>query len=207
MFLEIEALENLIEFCRLDISKSDKPLLNCSPDINLITPSQKILLGRFRFLSFCEDAGPLYFPAFLTQPNYLSFQDGEKDKILRLGLVRYSSDSGTASGLSVNKATLHALLERKERDAIGMKLIRTVISRDAFPVRRFRLTNFPTKLASICDAAATEVNGKLSLWVLTSDIGIATTMAAWLTQGGHYFGNGTWLSREYSVETAVVESG
>lgn len=208
-FHEFEELDDLLEYNYLDLQNDDQALRGGNPDFERIISNRPVLLGRLAFDSLHLGKLPLRFPAFLIDPGYRARNALEKIAIERLKLMRYSTNSGTASGLSAKEAILHALLEVIERDSIGMELLRTVIRRESKPVRQVTIASLPSSLGEICDTVRTEVAGALSLWDITTDIGVPTTLAALSVDqgaGGRYFGSGASLSRAYSVERAVLEA-
>jgi ribosomal protein S12 methylthiotransferase accessory factor len=124
-------------------------------------------------------------------------------------LRRYSSNSGTACGLSRDEALLHALLEVIERDSIGVELLRTIIRSEALPVREIRRSSVPTPIDQICTLVERETLGKITFWDITTEIMMPTILARLSLREDHvksYFGSGSSLSVEYAMERSILES-
>jgi ribosomal protein S12 methylthiotransferase accessory factor len=131
---------SLLYCSELGSESLDSVLLNgASPDFSLILGGRPSKFSRIPMRSFGSIDRVLYSPAFLFYPNFVSSHKEENEIISHYGLLRYSTNNGTASGIDVAEAGLHALLETVERDAIGIEMLRTVISKEPLPVRQIRL--------------------------------------------------------------------
>lgn len=212
-----EALEHYIYECE-DISKAPRVALNLdgtdvalrgsSPDLRAVACNSIVPLTRLVFSSMTKGQPDVLLPAFLTNPDFSSVDPAEDALLRTYGLLRYSTNSGTASGLTEAEATLHALLESIERDALGIELLRTIIRRSPQPVRRVRIDTLPGALRQLCEMACAEADAIIELWNITSDLEVPTFLAALTERRGkrRYFGSGASLSSAYAVERAVLEA-
>ncbi|WP_344430664.1 YcaO-like family protein [Amycolatopsis minnesotensis] len=121
--------------------------------------------------------------------------------------VRYSVNSGCASGASVTEATVHALNEIIERDAWSMMLV------DVFLARRPRFgvldpASLPDDLAGLLRYAEELAGDQVALIDMTTDLGVPSVMAYLAPEPGEaavYFGCGTSLSRRHAALRALTE--
>ena len=193
----------------LDLEGVDREFVGASPDFNLICSRAKIPLGRLRFSQLGNEKGEIFVPAVLMNPDYQSTDIDEGRAIADYRLRRYSTNSGTASGLNECEAILHALLEIVERDAVGLEMLKTVIHPKGFPVREIRLDSLPNSTKKTCDIAAAECMGQIVLWDITTDTNVPAILCA-LAIGNPvkfcFFGSGASLSASYAVERAILEA-
>lgn len=208
-YYETESIGCRAETRRLDLRGADERLANASPDLLLLFREHAVRLSRLSFDTIHGQEDPLLFPAFLTNPDYLADDAEEQDMINRLRLFRYSTNSGTAAGSNRWEALLHALLELIERDAVGIELLRTVIRLDPAPVRSILRDALSEELHETCWLAERETAARLSLWDITTELGIPVILASLTESAGSgrcYFGSGCSLSAMYAVERAVLEA-
>lgn len=206
---EFEDVTDLLQFQVLDLLGTDYALREGSPDFKKICGDTNVGFNRIAFQKLGHGHNSLLYPYFLTQPSYKSKHENEANSLTNFGLMRYCSNSGTAAGLSTIDATLHALLEIIERDAIGCILLQTVIRVKPKRIKRIIIESLPINLQQISNEATTEVNGELELWDITSDLDIPTTLAAISIKEpveGRYFGSGASISQSYSIERAILEA-
>jgi ribosomal protein S12 methylthiotransferase accessory factor len=193
----------------LDLSGSDADLRDSSPDFQTICGHGVVPLARLRFSQVDVPGKVLWFPAFLADPDYRSLNAEEFAAIRRFFLMRYSTNSGIASGVCQSDAVLHGLLEVIERDAIGMELLRTVIKSDAHPVREVLRHSLPETLRSLVESIEAETQGAICFWDITTDLGVPAILGS-LSIGGsagsRYFGSGASLSLLNAVERAMLET-
>jgi ribosomal protein S12 methylthiotransferase accessory factor len=193
----------------LDLAGADAELLDGSPNFASICGQRRIPLGRISFASIDNSASILRFPAFLTNPYYRPTSQPEADALATFSLTRYTTNSGTSSGVTRDEALLHGALEVIERDSIGVELLRTIIRREPFAVREIAKHTLPPPLSDLCLTAEKETEGVLTLWDITTDIGVPTFLAA-LSRGEplneRHFGSGASLYPSYALERAVLET-
>jgi len=193
----------------LDLSGLDFELRDGSPDFRSICGNHAMPLVRLAFNSTDGARDSLRFPAFLINPDYDPISPLEAEFIRSFGLMRYSTNSGTAAGLSLDDAMLHGLLEVVERDAIGIELLRVVIRRDAHPVREVQRHTLPPNIIALFDIIEQETGGLLCVWDITTDLRVPVILAG-LTVNGvttrRYFGSGASLSPSYAIERAILET-
>ncbi|NWD64010.1 YcaO-like family protein [Pseudomonas sp. IPO3774] len=192
----------------LDRSSSDAAFYFGSPRLELYPEIDDVPLSRIHFEGL-SDSQAIQYPAFLTHPKFRSENSIEEAFLGSARLRRYSTNSGTASGVSKSEAILHGLLELIERDALSTKLLRTVFKANADPVRIIDIDTLPQELKEICVLAENEARATLRLYDMTSDIGIPSCLAE-IRQleppYETYFGSGSSLSVAYGIERAVLEA-
>lgn len=122
-------------------------------------------------------------------------------------VLRYSVNSGCASGATVTEATVHALNEVIERDAWSMLLIRVFLARQ-FLFATIDRTSLPEDLATLVTCAEQRVGKQVELIDMTTDLGVPSIMAYAAPEPGAaavYFGCGTSLSRHHATTRALTE--
>jgi ribosomal protein S12 methylthiotransferase accessory factor len=193
---------------RLDLSGADSAFANGSPDFGLVCSGAPIPLTRTSYRGLQDPSDELLFPAFLMNPRFRSECAEEERAIAGRRLRRYSTNSGTAAGVSWCEALLHGLLEVIERDAIGIELLRSVIRDAAHPVREIQRETLPTGLTHLCSRAEEESRLNLSILDITTELGVPAVLAMLGSNDRSartYFGSGASLSAAYAIERAVLE--
>ena len=207
-FYSIEDLNSKSRFDKLIIDKKDKELQNSSPNLELI------FQGKIPFLSFLEfyeidTHVNLFFPTIFTNPDFETIHPKEQSIVQNYRLRRYSSNSGTASGLNIEDCILHGLLEIIERDSLGVELLKTVIKTNGAQVREIELETLPLSITEIIHLALQETNGEIKLYDITSDFGVTTILCSIsYTCNGSFciFGSGASLWITYAIERAILEA-
>lgn len=182
-----------------------------SPDLRLIFNNRPVSFDCLAFESFDGTGDMVFLPAALCNPGYRSRREAEREIVSRSRLFRYATNSGTASGLSPEDAWLHGLFEAIERDAIGLVLLRSIVSPRPEPVRRIDTTTLPRELRELLHLLEAGDSTRLvELWDITSDTAVPTILCGLTveTESGlfRYFGSGTSLSAPYATERAMLEA-
>jgi len=147
-----------------------------------------------------------FFPIFLTDVNYSPRTQEEVIWLDNMGLKRYSTNSGTASGVNLEESLLHGLLELIERDSIGIELFNTVISKVSLPVRILNLEKLPIQINTIISVVESEANGKVTIYDITTNLGVPVYLSELKVKGKKYFGSGASLNSTYALERSILES-
>lgn len=196
-------------FRKLDLDDSDALLRSISPSFGRISGKEQLQLTRTPMAELLGGRS-IGYPTFLLYPDFCPSSKEEADDISKYRLSRYSSNSGTAAGLSKEEAQLHAILEVIERDALGVLFLQTVIRHDALPVRRVVQNSLSKKLESILYDIERETKGTVSIYDVTTDVGVPASLAKISVsdgeKAGNYFGSGASLCSEYSIERAALEA-
>ena len=133
-----------------------------------------------------------------------------KSEYLRIsGLCRYSTNSGTAAGTTLEDAQLHALMELVERDALSIELLATVFAPNPRSVRRMTRKSLTDELRKMFAIAERETGGIVTIWYIASDIQIpAILAAAWIPSDMNYgyFGSGASLYVDCAIKRALTEA-
>lgn len=173
----------------------------------------EILLGESIFLDhnvFCNalSGEEICYPAFLSNPGYSPKSISEKNDLKKHSLVRYSCNSGIASGLNRFEAKLHGLLELIERDAIGMQLLGTVISKKPVPVKIIKIQTIPVEYKQKIAEIENELDGKFEIYDITSTLNIPTILASLTIKNNNarFFGSGSSIFLNYAFERATMEA-
>jgi ribosomal protein S12 methylthiotransferase accessory factor len=191
----------------VDLNGVDNFLVGGSPDFELFQLDPAVSLSRIVFTDAVSKEEVL-FPAVLAHPRFSSDCEIEKGFLARSTLGRYSTNSGVASGTTRDEAILHALLELIERDALGLELLQTIFSRVPSAVRIIRRNGLPANLASLIADVELEAGGRITLMVITSDIGVPSVLAklALSGDGEVYFGSGASLNPQIAIQRSVLEA-
>lgn len=207
-FYENENLQQKLLQLRLDLEGADERLALLCPRISLLSKFQEATLSRLVFKSIRGNLS-IAFPAFLLNPDFKPPTCTEHGLLTQRRLVRYSTNSGTAAGLDEAEAVLHGMLELIERDSLGLCLIKCVIKKFGITVKTINHQSLPHNLRSIVELAIKETKGSITLFDITSDLGIPTVLAEIDRQVDGvrpYYATGASLSKAYAVERAVLEA-
>lgn len=194
---------------KLNLEGKDNFLKNACPDFNYICGSNHVEFSRIEFYQLGNNHNLILYPFFLTNPFWKPTSELEYKSITSYSLMRYSSNSGTASGLTKDEAILHALLECIERDAIGIELLRTIVRKKPMPVRRLTEKSLPENINQLIirlNADSSQLHG---IWdISTSDIKVPVILVCVLDliTKRKYFGSGSSLIVDYAIERALLEA-
>lgn len=146
-----------------------------------------------------EQKNPFYYPLFLTDPEF------EEESTKNLKYRWYSTNNGTASGVTFNEAFLHAMNEIVERDAISLHLIDTFLKDGK--VKIIKIDSLPNNLKKLHSKAERIVDGPVLLIDITSDFLVPTFLAINKNENVilPYVGSGTSYLHEYALERAILE--
>ncbi|GLF92996.1 YcaO-like family protein [Streptomyces yaizuensis] len=158
--------------------------------------------------------GPdLSVPVFLSMPDYL----GEAGRALRRRsgdtydyrtVCRYSVNNGWAAGTEPVEATVHAINELIERDALSLLLAGQFLR--PWPERLALVDpgSLPVPLAGLLAFATTATGGPVHLIDMTTDLDVPAYMAylpAPVGRPARVCGWGASLSRRYAITRALTE--
>lgn len=175
-----------------------------SPDLKRLFSGRDVQLSCLTFRKLDEDLD-LFFPTILVDPKFVPASKSEADLIEQSGIYRYSTNSGTASGTTKSEALLHGVMEIVERDALSVCFIKSVLAKEPSPLRLLDPQSLPSGLADLLDAATAD-GGMVTLWDITTDIGIPALLCRFAIDGGLYFGSGASLNTGYAIERAITEA-
>ncbi len=160
-----------------------------------------------RYLEISGGTTPLFYPIFLSTPGYANrpFADDTFDYTK---LSKYSTNSGTAIGVSRSEAILHALHEVIERDAVSTFLIQSYIDPRPAPVRFLPREIMPVPLKELIADIELQTGGAVTIVEITNDISVPVYLASLPRQGRAIrpVGYGASLSRSYAIERACLEA-
>jgi len=148
-------------------------------------------------------------PAFLLDPYFRSGSSREIGYLKATGLIQYATNSGAASGTTLEDARLHALMELVERDALSIEILSTIFSSNARPVRRIIVQSLTEQLLSYVDLAERETGGKVAIFYIASELPIPVVLARLSdpVDGAYgYFGSAAAVCLERAIESAVAEA-
>lgn len=154
-----------------------------------------------------------YVPVFLSVPAYLergcdALRRELNDSYDYASVRRYSSNNGWAAGADVAEATVHALNELVERDALSLLLIDQFLGHRPSPLRVMDVATLPADLDSLRRNAEELIDGQIHLIDMTTDLGIPAFIAFSPPRPGRAArirGCGASLSRGYAIRRALTE--
>lgn len=192
---------------KLDFNNHDSFLDKGSPDFQLIVGNRDIYLSRVIFKELGDNSKTYYYPYFLCNPYFKPSDSREIQALCSTSLHSYATNSGIAAGLDKYDAILHGLLEVIERDAIGIELLRTVVSKRPQPLRRICYDKLSNKIRLIISLIKKNKNIEIRLWDITTDLGIPVVLAN-ISFNDHtqFFGSGASLCMDYAIERAILEA-
>ncbi|GAA5038396.1 ribosomal protein S12 methylthiotransferase accessory factor [Thermocatellispora tengchongensis] len=155
-------------------------------------------------------AAALPLPLFLSSPWYVDDPEARAaagDPCDYTHLARYSSNSGSAIGVTEPEALLHALNEAVERDAFSLLLVHAFLRPGGFAPPVVDPATLPARLARAHRRAEHLTGGPVHLLDITTDLGVPTYMAYAppTPHHPHRRGAGTSLSPRYAAWRALAE--
>lgn len=173
------------------------------------TPGQWLACHHYRRLG----GGPgILVPLSLSAPWYVETHAGQLRE--QVGdtydygqLMRYSCNSGSAIGVTLAEALLHALNEVIERDAFSLLLVRSFLPTDDFRLTLIDPDTLSEELAHAYVAVVRLTRSPVYLLDITSDLGVPTMLAyvAPTLNHPHRRGVGTSFSPVYAAWRALTE--
>lgn len=162
--------------------------------------------------SGADGEGGVLVPLFLSAPWYLEAGSAPLRELLDdrcdyADLMRYSCNSGSAVGVTVAEALLHALNEAIERDALSLLLVRAFLGGPGFRPRLIDPGTLPDGPARAYAVAGKLTGSPVHLLDITSDLGVPTMLAYTLptSRHPHRRGTGTSLSPSHAAWRALTE--
>jgi ribosomal protein S12 methylthiotransferase accessory factor YcaO len=162
--------------------------------------------------SGADGEGGVLVPLFLSAPWYLEAGSAPLRELLDdrcdyADLMRYSCNSGSAVGVTVAEALLHALNEAIERDALSLLLVRAFLGGPGFRPRLIDPGTLPDGPARAYAVARGLTGSPVHLLDITSDLGVPTMLAYTLptSRHPHRRGSGTSLSPSHAAWRALTE--
>lgn len=135
--------------------------------------------------------------------------DSSDQYVDTLSIRKYSTSNGAATGLTFEEASIHALSEIVERDAVSLFLIESFANDNPRAFFRVSLKGFSKQAQSVyeylrrklkCDILVLDISTELGLVTFAAfAIGIAGSNAKPLA------GYGTSIDPEYAIERALTE--
>jgi ribosomal protein S12 methylthiotransferase accessory factor len=179
------------------------------------TPGRRMACLRYHLLSgpsLPRSRAEALVPLFLSAPWYVEtgaapLSELAGDDCDYAHLMRYSCNSGSAVGVTVAEALLHAVNEAIERDALSLLLIRAFLSGNGFRPTLIDPRTLPPGLARAYATAEELTGSPVHLLDITSDLGVPTMLAytAPTSRQPHRRGGGTSLDPAYAVWRALTE--
>ncbi len=167
------------------------------------SPRDRIPCRIYKSLS---DSRTIYYPIFLSVPHYV--QAPYPGDLFNYKMVsKYSTNNGTAIGLTATEATIHAVSELLERDALSCFLLRTFIRKQPSPIRLLDKRSLPKNSHVLIERAERAIGNHITLIDITSDFRLPACLAI-VRRGDQvvpYVGSGASILPWYAVERAVLE--
>lgn len=206
--LSIDVVQTLTKI-KLGEHPLDGEIIDGSPSFSSILVKKSPPLSRILFRKLDENEVEIAAPAFLFDPRFEAQSASESEYLRVTGLCRYSTNSGTAAGTTLEDAQLHALMELIERDALSIELLSTIFASKPKPVRRIINESLTDELRELVKLSEDETGGVITIWNITTDTQIPTILvrlANPLEMSQAYFGSGASLYVEYAIERALMEA-
>jgi len=152
--------------------------------------------------SSIKDERHIFYPAFLTHPNFTKKIDKKYDN-----LIKYSTASGTAIGISKEEALIHAINEVVERDALSIHYIKTFLSKKKQKIIEIDKSSLPKGLLKICKIIENTIGTKIQILDISSDFNIRSYLV--IAKHKDYLlpfrGSGSSVFPSYALERALLE--
>ena len=152
-----------------------------------------------RTFTAINGADEILYPAFLVNPRCMIGSISYHD------IERYSSNSGTAIGLSYDEAVLHGINEVVERDLLS-RMLASGTFLDPVPVGMIDPTTLPNDLKSSFESTREIVGREIALLVISQADELPTFIALDMTEDDHpIWGAGTALCGLRAAQRAIDE--
>ena len=207
-FFSIDAEQTLARL-KLGEHPLDAEVIDGSPSFSPISVKQSPPISRIVFRKLDAQDIDIAAPAFLFNPEFESPSARESEYLRTTGLCRYSTNSGTAAGTTLEDAQLHALMELIERDSLSIELLTTVFAQKPRPVRRIIHKSLTDYLSELVRLSEHETGGLVTIWDMTTDTLIPSILVRISDPSQMryaYFGSGASLYIEYAIERALTEA-
>jgi ribosomal protein S12 methylthiotransferase accessory factor len=161
-------------------------------------------LGCLPYQPIDGRSAAIWYPAFARNPAY-RWHPAAGDDLEYEPYLRYSYDSGTASGISVREALLHGLLEVIERDSLSVAFLDWYL-REPPRVRAVDQGSLPGELRALLGEVSEFIGCPVVIADISTDIGVAAYAAlpdTDLFPGS--IGSGASLSPAYAAERSLTE--
>lgn len=213
-----ESLEHYLTEYKIDYSKQKLFLLEKIPNIKYFnnekiiqllysdSDREKLILCK-KYTNIKNDSKEFWYPTFITNPFYADNPKCFDQEIDYSKLKRYSSNSGTAIGCSLNEAIIHASNEVIERDALSLFLLKYYYYRNNDTVKIINRETLSLDVQEFLSNAEKEIDQKIILVNLTTELKIPVILAILEHNkfGIPIYGSGSSLYREYAVKRAISE--
>ena len=187
----------------------DGEIVDGSPSFSPLSRRRAPPLTRVIFKQINAPVIEIAAPVFLFNPEFKSASASESEFLRISGLRRYATNSGTASGTTIEDAQLHAIMELVERDALSLELLATIFALKPRPVRSIDRSSLSDHLTELICLAERETGGKISIWYITSELKIPAILVRLtdpLDPEYGFFGSGASLYVDYAIERALMEA-
>jgi ribosomal protein S12 methylthiotransferase accessory factor len=171
-------------------------------------PAEPLACWRYTRL---HGDGELDVPVYLSSPWYVEdsgrpLREQVGDRFDYRAVGRYSTNSGSAIGVTEAEAVVHATNEIIERDAVSLLLVRCFFAEGHRP-RLVDRASLPADLADLLAAVEERLGTTVYLLDITSDLDVPT-MFAYVpptSDRPHLRGVGTSLDSRYATQRALTE--
>lgn len=176
----------------------------CCHPLPMLKEQATARLACRRFIDL-NDGSSFAYPLALCVPGY-DAAPWDGDQVDYRALRRYASNSGTAIGGSVDEATLHALNESIERDAVSLFLLRHFYYHLPAPLLRISSVSLGPAARSIHDYLQSHFH-EVVLLDISNECGVTTCLAFFRTSydGPHVYGAGASLDPSHAAYRALAE--
>ncbi|MDA3796523.1 YcaO-like family protein [Lactobacillus delbrueckii] len=173
------------------------------PALNQLSKNTKLTVDSFVDI---ESSKEVYYPSFLSDVNFID--DGVS---INNHAYQYASDSGYASGSTVNEALLHSINELIERDSISRFIIKYGLGIKENSVTAFKIIpkSLPKDLYKIYLGLKDTVDTEVILVKVINNYQIPTYFTAVLSQGSDIlpiYGSGSSVDERYAVMRSLTEA-
>jgi ribosomal protein S12 methylthiotransferase accessory factor len=165
---------------------------------------QRLRLMKLTDVLDQPELAAVWYPAFARNPSY-RWHPADGDNLEYEPYLRYSYDSGTASGISESEALLHGLLEVIERDSLSAAFLDWYLRRPP-RVRVIDPGSLTAELSALHGTVSEFIGSPVLLADISSDIGVCAYAAL---PGAEQFpgsiGSGASLFPAYAAERSLTE--
>jgi len=175
---------------------------NCGYVVNEFCKNKKDTLIECAIFNSIDGFYQIYHPLALLDfynPKYINYFTNSKH------IIKYLHNSGSAVGLSLNEAILHALNEVIERDALSIHFIECfLLKRNARVINKSTL---PARIKELIYNVERFIDDDIKIINITSDTNVPSYLA-YITKDDlplPISGYGCSLNGEYALERAILE--
>jgi len=162
--------------------------------IKEIEKSKESRIKCVRFFSLFNK-NKLFYPNILTHPEKIKIKNNSHYKF-------YSSNNGTAIGITFNEALIHSICEVVERDALSLMYLKNL---NDLELKKVNKNTLPVNIKSILFSFENKIGKEVEIVDITSDFGIPVYVSYYETDILPIIGSGCSIDSNIALKRSLLE--